>query len=417
MNPIANENPPPTAKRRNRQILIYCSVACLLAIAFLLYWFLVLQYYEYTDDAYVEGNMVFITPLRSGFITQIHTDDTFLVQRGQLLIDLDTTDSEIALSKAKEELAAVVREVCKEFHQVFVYRAEIEIAQADLIRTKQDFQHRQDVIEQGGVSTEDLEHAKAALDSSTAALQRVKFLYEQALSLVQGTSIESHPRVLAAADQVRDAYVRLKRCKIRSPAAGLVAQRKAQVGMWVESGMPLMSVIPLDQIWVNANFKETQMKFMRIGQKVKLTSDLYGDEILYQGIIVGLPGAAGDAFSLLPPQNLSGNWIKIVQRVPVRVSVDPQQLLEHPLRIGLSMEATVDLSDSEGTLLPISITGPIYKTVIYEQELQGARALIQAIIHKNIDPKLAQYAKTPLIEEPATIINLPEMLPSAVEES
>lgn len=399
MNPSDNENLPPPTKRRNQQIFIYCSIACLLAIAFLLYWLFVLQYYAYTDDAYVEGNMVFITPLRSGFITQIHTDDTFLVQRGQLLIDLDTTDSEIALSKAKEELAAVVREVCKEFHQVFVYRAEIEIAQAELIRAKQDYQHRQDVIEQGGVSTEDLEHAKAALDSSTAALQRVTFLYELALSLVQGTSVESHPHVLAAADKVREAYVQLKRCKIHSPVEGLVAQRKAQVGMWVESGKPLMSVIPLDQIWVNANFKETQMKFMRIGQKVKLTADLYGDDIPYQGIIVGLPGAAGDAFSLLPPQNLSGNWIKIVQRVPVRVSVDPKQLREHPLRIGLSMEATVDLSDKDGSLLPKSIIGPIYSTSIYDGELQGVEALIQRILDKNIDPKLLQYAETPLIEE------------------
>lgn len=399
MNETVNENLQPPVKKRKRYIIIYCTITFILLIAFLLYWMLVLQFYEYTDDAYVEGNMVLVTSLRPGFITQIHTDDTFLVRKGQLLIELDTTDAEIALNKAKEDLANVVREVSKNFHQVFVYQADIEIAQAALVRDKQDYQHRHDVIEAGGVSVEDIEHAEAALTSSVAALQRAKTLYELALSLVQGTSIQNHPQVLAVANRVKETSVQLKRCKIHSPVDGLAAQRKAQVGMWVDPGMPLMSVIPLDQIWVNANFKETQMKWMRLGQKVRLTSDFYGSDNVYRGVIVGLPGAAGDAFSLLPPQNLSGNWIKIVQRVPVRVALDLQQLQSHPLRIGLSMEATVDLSDEDGLMVPTSIVGPIYTTSIFDDELQGVEGLVQGIIEANMDPKLAQYANNPLIEQ------------------
>lgn len=390
------ENPQLMTKKKNKQILIYCGIVLVLLVLYFLYWIFVLRFHEYTNDAYVEGNMVYITPLRPGFITKIYTDDTFLVKKGQVLIDLDTTDAEISLNRAKEELAKAVREVCQNFHQVFIYRAEIEIAQSELIRATQDFQHRQDVIHRGGVSVEDMEHAEASLQVNTASLERAQSLSKQALSAVQGTSIKSHPKVFSAADLLKDTFVQLKRCRLYAPVEGLVAQRKAQVGMWVNPDQPIMSIIPLDQIWVNANFKETQMKYMRIGQKVKLTSDLYGRNIIYQGIIAGLPGAAGDAFSILPPQNLSGNWIKIVQRVPVRVAIDPKDLQTYPLRIGLSMEATAALSDVVGGLVPTNTNAPNYETSVYEDELAGVEDLINAIINANLDPKLQQYANNPI---------------------
>jgi membrane fusion protein, multidrug efflux system len=396
MSEVQNNDPKIMTQKKNNQILIYCSIALILLVIFLLYWLFVLRFYQYTNDAYVEGNMVYITPLRSGFITKIHTDDTFLVKKGQVLIDLDTTDAEINLHRAKEELAKAVREVCQNFHQVFIYRSEIDISQAELTRTTQDYQHRQDVIHRGGVSIEDMEHAQAALAANISTLKRAQSLYEQALSFVQGTSIKNHPKVLAAADWLRDAFVQYGRCKIYAPVEGLVAQRKAQVGMWVNSDQPIMSVIPLDQIWVNANYKETQMKYMRIGQKVKLTSDLYGGGIIYQGIIAGLPGAAGDAFSILPPQNLTGNWIKIVQRVPVRIALDPQDLVKHPLRIGLSMETTVTLSHVEDGLVPTTTNAPKYETSVYEDEQAGVEDLIKTIIDTNLDPKLEKYADNPL---------------------
>jgi len=383
---------------RKKQIFLYCGICLVLLFLFFLYWFFDLRRYEYTNDAYVQGNMVYITPLRPGFITKIHTDDTFLVKKGQVIIDLDTTDAEIRLHRAQAELAKAVREVSQNFHQVFVYRAEIDISQAELTKAKQDYQHRQDVIHRGGVSVEDLEHATAALEANVATLKMNQSLYEQALSFVRGTSLNNHPQVVAAADWLRDAFVQCKRCRIYAPVEGLVAQRKAQVGMWVNQDQPIMSIIPLDQIWVNANYKETQVKNMRIGQKVRLTSDLYGGDVVYDGTIAGLPGAAGDAFSLLPPQNLTGNWIKIVQRVPVRIAINPENLQKHPLRIGLSMESHVALShfDGEEGLVPITTKGPHYETSVYDDEQVGVEEMIKEIIDANMDPTLVQYANNPL---------------------
>jgi membrane fusion protein (multidrug efflux system) len=393
-----NPTPEQLLKKRKKIALVFGCVCTALAAASFFLWMFLLRYFEYTDDAYVEGNQIFITPLRPGFITAIHSDDTYLVKKGQLLIDLDKTDSIIALNRAQKNLAQVVREVCQLFHQAFVYRAEIEIRKAEYIKTAQDYQHRKDVIAERGVSLEDFEHAIAFLSSSYYALQMTELLYEKALSLVQGTSIKSHPLVLEAADRVRDAHVQLYRCQIYSPVEGLVAQRKIQVGMWADAGQPLMSVIPLDQIWVNANYKETQLKKMRIGQKVRITSDLYKDDVVFHGQIAGLSGAAGNAFSLLPPQNLSGNWIKIVQRVPVRVSLSLEELKIHPLRIGLSMKAVVDLRDQQGPLVPTTNEGsPTYQTSIYQWEETGDTEIIARIIDANLDPALAAYADSPLI--------------------
>lgn len=384
-------------KKRKKIVLIFLAVCLVLGVAFIAVWMFWLRFIAWTDDAYVEGNQVYITPLRSGFITTIHTDDTYLVKVGQVLVDLDTTDSEIALELAKKKLAQTVREVCQMFHQVFVYEAEIQMRKVEYIKTAQDYEHRKSVIAEGGVSREDFEHSIAFLSASFYALQMTELLYEKALSLVQGTSLRTHPLLLQAANEVRWAFVQLHRCRIYSPVEGLVAQRKIQVGMWVDSGKPLMSVIPLDQIWVNANYKETQLKKMKIGQKVTLWSDLYGSDIKFHGTIAGLPGAAGNAFSLLPPQNLSGNWIKIVQRLPVRVCLDPDALKKYPLRIGLSMQAIVDLHDTDGLLVPITTEGsPTWKTPVYENEEFGDEILISQIIDENIDPALSEYLEVPL---------------------
>ncbi|MBS0625266.1 MAG: efflux RND transporter periplasmic adaptor subunit [Verrucomicrobia bacterium] len=380
-----------------RMAWIYWGAVALVLLIVGLFWIFDWHYKEYTNDAYVEGNQVYITPLIPGFIQSIHTDDTFLVKRGQLLVQMDETDSIIALNKAKDDLAQMVRQVCQMFHDVFAYEAEIEVKRAEYIVAAQDFEHRQNVLDAGGVSLEDWEHAVAALRASYYSLNRAEILYEKALSLVQGTSLRDHPLILAASDKVRDAWVQLYRCRIYAPVEGLVAQRTIQVGMWIPAGHPLMSVIPLDQIWVNANFKETQLKRIRIGQKVKIHSDLWGWDVIFNGKVVGLPGAAGNAFSLLPPQNLSGNWIKIVQRLPVRVELDPEELKKHPLRIGLSMEATVNLRNQKGLYVPTSSKGsPLYETPIFEIEEKGDEKLIREIIRENLDMTLARFESTPL---------------------
>jgi len=392
-------NNDPEKPRRKRVAWLYWSIILALFCAAALFWFFYLRFHEYTTDAYVQGNQVFITPLIPGFITAIHSDDTFRVKKGQLLVELDATDARIQSENNKKRLSQIVREVCQSFHQVFVYRAELEVRKADLIRAIQDYQHRLGVLGVEGVSLEDYEHAVAAYRESFYSLEMTFRLYDRALSLVQGTTIKDHPLVQASAADYTNSWVQAYRTKIYAPVDGIVAQRTIQVGMWVPSGQPLMSVIPLDQIWVNANYKETQLSKMRIGQNVTLTSDLYGYDVVFHGVIVGLPAAAGNAFSLLPPQNLSGNWIKIVQRLPVRVQLDENELANYPLRIGLTMEATVDLQDQSGLLVPNNFDGPTYQTTIFENEEKGVREAIEQIINENIDPTLLRYRDEPLYIE------------------
>ena len=329
----------------------------------------------------------------------ILTEETYLVEKGQLLVQLDETDAKIALQQAQENLGAVVREVCQNFHEVFALKAQVKSNKAIFIKSAQDYEHRAVVLDVRGVSLEDFEHAVAALRSTFFLLQMSETLFEKSYSLVQNTTILSNPKTLVAISQVRQAWVDLYRCNIYSPVKGLVAQRSIQVGMWVPSGWPLLAIIPLDQIWVNANFKETQMNLMRIGQPVKVTSDLYGDDVIFNGRIAGLPGGAGNAFSLLPPQNLSGNWIKIVQRLPVRVEFDQIEVEKHPLRIGLSMEATVNLK-APGALVPVSPIGaPTYITDIFKKEEFGDCSWIDKIIEANLDPSLKQFKSNPISVE------------------
>jgi membrane fusion protein, multidrug efflux system len=386
-------------KEKKRLLLIFWGSILVLGVVGFFYWLIFWKYRAYTDDAYVHGNQVMLTPLRSGFVKSILTDDTYLVEKGQLLVQLDETNSKIALEKAKENLAAVVREVCQDFHEVFALKADIESKKALFIKAAQDYEHRVAVLEERGVSLEDFEHAEAALRSSFFLLQMSETLFEKAYSLVQNTAILTHPLVLRAATEARQAWVDLYRCNIYSPVKGLAAQRTIQVGMWVPEGTPLMAVIPLDQIWVNANFKETQMPLMKIGQPVKVTVDFYGDGVVFHGKIAGLPGGAGNVFSILPPQNLSGNWIKIVQRLPVRVEIPEEELIEHPLRIGLTSKATVNLK-VPGNRVPTSTEGsPSYLTDIYENEETGDLSWIDQIIETNLDPALSQFATSPISVE------------------
>lgn len=376
----------------------YFTIMVIVLFIFLfLYWLFVWRIEVYTNDAYVQGNQVYIKSLKPGFVTGIYTDDSFLVKKGQLLVSLNETDSLIALEKAKKKLAKTVRDVCQAFHDVFVLAAEIEVRKAVLLKSQQNLKHRYDVIGAKAISLEDYQNAQDDLKAAAAALKRAKNNYQKALAFVQGTSIAEHPWVQAAAQEVRNAWVQLYRCKIYAPVDGLVAQRTIQVGMWISPKEPLMAIIPLDQVWVNANFKETQLKKMRIGQKVTFTSDLYGSNVVYHGTIVGLPGGAGNVFSLLPPENLSGNWIKIVQRLPVRVALNQDELKKYPLRIGLSLEVTANLSNQNGPLVPTSTTGsPHYVTDIFQKEEIGNEHLIAHIIQSNLDPNLQKYANAPL---------------------
>lgn len=379
----------------------FIAIMLTICLLFFCYWLLVWRFQEYTTDAYVQGNLVTIKSLRNGFVTGIYTDDSYFVNKGQLLITLNETDSLIALEKAKQKLAQTVRDVCQSVHNVFILASDIKMKKAEHLKAQQNFQHRKGVIRVNGISLEDYQNAVDDLHASAAALASTKSNYQKMLAFIQGTSVTEHPLVQAAAQEVRDAWVQLYRCKIYAPVAGLVAQRTIQVGMSLSANDALMSVIPLNQLWVNANFKETQLKNIRIGQPVRLTSDLYGSSVVFHGKVVGLPGAAGNTFALLPPENLSGNWIKIVQRLPVRVALNPDELKEHPLRIGLTLEATADLRVQSGAYMNTTdIESPQYSTNIFHQEESGVNELVTRIIASNMDPNLRQYTQTAFNEHP-----------------
>jgi membrane fusion protein (multidrug efflux system) len=387
---------------RKRKIILSSFFILLagLGVAFIIVWFHSYKGIRRTSDAYVNGNKIVITPLIDGFVTSIYTNDTYLVEKGQLLIQLDTTNSKLAYEDAKQKYANAIRQVCSMFHQTFAYEAEIQVREAEWIKAEEFFKHRLEVVNQGAVSVEDLQAWEAEKDSAYFSYVAAQQLYQKQASLIIRRSIRENPIVKIAEDELSQAWVNLYRCKIFSPVRGLVAQREAQVGMWVKSGTPLMSVIPLDQIWVNANYKETQMRHMKIGQKVELKADMYGYDVVYRGVIVGLPGGAGDAFSILPPQNLSGNWIKIVQRLPVRVVIEPEDLIAHPLRLGMTMQARVNIRNQSGSYYQKeSNLSPIYSTDIYQDEIEQSKKCINSIFLRNADPSLKKFFSNPFIPE------------------
>lgn len=357
----------------------------LIAIVIFLYWLLVLQFEETTTDAYVHGNQILITPQISGFIRSIHAEETDIVEAGQILIILDLIDQKIAYQEAKNRLAQTVRTVAGLFEKVGQLQAEKKIREAERIKAKQDYVHREELLDGGAVSIEDYEHSEASYLANSAAVASIEHQLRAALAETENTTIKTHPLVEEAKDRVRKAYVDFNRCIIRAPTKGMIAARQAQVGEAVNPKDPLMTLVPLDQIWVNANYKETQLPYVKIGQPVVMKSDLYGGDITYHGSVIGLTAGTGSVFSVIPPQNATGNWIKIVQRLPVRIQLLPEEIEKHPLRLGLSMKVTVDTHNRDGVTVPEpSQDKSLYHTDIFELQLEGIEKVIQKIIRQNL---------------------------------
>jgi membrane fusion protein, multidrug efflux system len=349
-------NPNPTAPApangsRRRGLLLLSLVVVLGAIGYGAYWFLVARYYQSTDDAYVSGDVVQITSEVPGTVVALHVDDTQSVQRDQPLLELDPADAEVATGNAEANLARAVRQVRTLFAQGGQLRAQINERQTELKRAQDDYKRRAGLVSDGAVSGEELSHMKDSVTQIQASLAAAREQLNATTAQIDGTTIANHPQVLAAAAAVRDAALALHRAHLTAPVAGVVARRSVQVGQRVAAGTPLMAVVPLDNVWIDANFKEVQLEDMRVGQPVDLHADVYGGDTVYHGKLVGLAAGSGSAFALLPAQNASGNWIKIVQRVPVRIALDPQELKKHPLRIGLSMTVKVDIRDTSGPLV------------------------------------------------------------------
>mgnify|MGYP000496952056 CR=1 FL=1 len=371
------------SKRRYYLKILTLSLI-LIGILFGIYWWLIGRFYEDTDDAYVNGNIIPITSQVGGTIIAVKVDDTQFVRTGQLLVRLDPIDSFIAYQQAKANLGETLRNT----HQLFInnsgLQANIVNREASLEQARQDLKRRSEAIGYGAVSTEELTHAQDTLKGADASLIQAQSALLANRALTENTTLQQHPSVLAAAARLRQTYIDYRRSDIRAPISGEIAKRTAQVGQRIVSGTQLMALVPLDQVWVDANFKEKQLRNMRIGQPVKLTADLYGSAIEYHGKIVGFAAGTGSAFALLPAQNATGNWIKVVQRLPVRIQLDPKELQAHPLRIGLSMEAIVDTHDRSGKFISEPVKIPVYETQIYENLGKEADAEIDRIINENI---------------------------------
>jgi membrane fusion protein (multidrug efflux system) len=372
---------------KNRYTLT-TGVLILVALGVVLYWLLHDRFYESTDNAYVGGNKLMITSQVSGIVTQIGAEDASLVEVGHLLVGLDPTDHRIALNLEKEKLATICRDVVQLFESVEEKTADLASKEVRFHQSESDYRHRQLLISVGGVAREELEQSETTMKEDEALLALASAKLEAALAQVQNTTPSTHPKVLEAIESLKKAYVELSRCSIAAPQAGVIAQRSAQVGKWVDPKDALMAIIPLHQMWVDVNFREVQMKKIRIGQPVELTSDYYGYAVKYHGTVVGIGAGTGTVFSLLPAQNATGNWVKIIQRVPVRVQLDPQELAEHPLRLGLSMKARVNLRNQHGGIIPApSKSENLYSTAIYENQDQGVEEEIAAILEQNIPPR------------------------------
>lgn len=375
---------PNLAKRRKLGVLIASGVFAIFGLVYLIYWVGWGRFIESTDDAYVNGNMILLTPQIPGIVTTILADNTQLVEQGQPIVLIDTHDYEIELERTKANLAETVREVIQLFAKVDEQQATVEARKADLLRAKLDYDHRDALIALGGVSKEDLEHSETTLFSSYALLMQAQAMFEAAYAEVQDTTIPTHPKVMQAKSDLKDAFLKLHRCTVLSPVKGIVSQRKAQVGQHVEPQDTILAIIPLDQIWVDANFREVQLENLRIGQPVELKADMYGSDMSYHGTIVGLNPGTGAVFSVLPPQNATGNWIKIIQRVPVKIALDSEEIKQAPLVLGLSMTVWADTHARYGARLPAKTTPePIYETQVYQDELVGVDQMIEAIIAEN----------------------------------
>ncbi len=382
---VANVNPPRSKSRRGRMMQILLLVVAIAAIAWLLWYFLIGRWHEGTDDAYVNGNIVQITPMVPGTVVSIGADDGQLVRKGQTLVQLDSSDSDAALMQAEANLARVVRQVRGVYNGIDSTQAQLAARRVDLERARADVARRQDLVGSGAVSQEELAHARDTLASAQAAVDAAAQKLASDSAQVDSKGVPQQPDVQAAAAALRQAYLNNARTRIVAPVAGYVARRSVQLGQRLQPGAALMAVVPLDQVWVDANFKETQLTHMRLGQVVTLHSDIYGDSVDYRGRITSLGIGTGSAFALLPAQNASGNWIKIVQRLPVRIVLDKDELRRHPLRIGLSMAADVNLHAQDGGLLPEKpVEQPLLTTDVYAHQQQDADALVAQIIEANL---------------------------------
>jgi membrane fusion protein (multidrug efflux system) len=400
--PASAETPAP---RSNRKVALLSvgGVVVVAAAAYGIYWAMFLNHFESTDNAYVQGNVVQVTPQVAGTVIAINADDTDFVKAGQSLVRLDRADAQVALEQAEAQLAQSVRESRVLFVNNGGLKAQIAAREADLARARSDVQRAQDdvtrrapLVATGAVGKEEFNHvtsqltvAKSVLSAAESAADAAREQLASNQSLTEGISVEQSPNVLRASARVREAYLTLSRAELSAPVDGYVARRNVQLGQRVQAGAPLLSIVALDDVWVDANFKESQLRNLRIGQPAELIADVYGKKVAFHGTIEGLGAGTGSAFALLPAQNATGNWIKIVQRVPVRVALDPKEVQAHPLRVGLSMVVKVDVSNVEGRVLADASQKPARtQTSVFDRGNELADAEVRKIVEANLGRRI-----------------------------
>ena len=376
---------PRNKKKTRKNALIFLAVLfVIIGVAYLTYWFLVLRHFQEADDAYIAGNQAQVMAQVSGSVNKVWFDDTDFVKKGDVLVTLDRTDAEQAFEKAQTALATSVRQT----HQLIIngrqYQATIGLQKTALEQAQADLRRREPLGASNLIGKEDLQHARDAVATAKAQLDVAMQQYNANQAMILDTSLENQPAVKQNAAALRDAWLALQRTNVISPIDGYVSRRSVQVGSQISTTTPLLAIVPANNLWVDANFKETQLAGVRIGQPATVVSDIYGDDVVYKGKVVGLDMGTGSVFSLLPAQNATGNWIKVVQRLPVRIELDPQEVAKHPLRIGLSTLVKIDTSNSEGAVLATSVRSkPAYESDALALDLTPANQLISDIIRAN----------------------------------
>jgi len=389
---VNEQSPNGNTKKRNHLILKIILILLTMGLATFFYWFFVLRFQQSTDNAYVDGNAVMLMSPQDGIVVAIYADNTQYVEQGQLLVELDTILYQLTFNKAQVDLALAARQVKQMWEDVQQRKADVLLREAEVTRTQQDYDNRYGLKGTQAISKEDLTHAEADLAVSKANLNLAQHQLDSAKASLGSPPYEQQPIIQNAKIALRNAYIQLQRCEILAPVSGIVAQRTVQVGEFITTARTLMSIIPTDQIWINANFKETQLSPLRIGQPVRIKSDVYGSKAIFNGKVQGIVAGTGSVFSLIPPQNATGNWIKIVQRVPVRISLDPEELKKHPLFLGLSNYVTIDIRNQEGLRLSDHpIFTPRFSTPVFDVSMRPVDDLIEKILKHNLNiPQEAQ---------------------------
>jgi membrane fusion protein, multidrug efflux system len=377
----------PTGKRR-KVLVIIAVVFIIIGLLWGLFWLLVLSKRERTDDAYVNGNKVVISAQVSGTVIAVLTDDTQLVKAGQVLVRLDPVDAQTGMARSASALGQSVRQVRQQKLTADQYDSMIATRRLELARAEADLAKREPLLADSAIAPEEVRHARESVLLARAALTQAERQATASHALVDGTSVEDNPAVLQAKAAYHDAWIAAQRNAVVAPVSGYVAERSVQLGQHVTAGQALMTVIPLNALWVDANFKEVQLRHLRIGQAAVVRSDLYGGSFVYHGHVKGMAAGTGAAFALLPAQNASGNWIKVVQRVPVRIQIDDSDLAKSPLRVGLSATVTVDTTNEDGPVLAKEAADqPVGDTQVYTQDLEKANAEADAVVRRNLGIK------------------------------